>query len=367
MTEFAQALQGKTYQELPADLKPKFENYQFPLQIVKIYKQNGKWSWSIDFQKKPIYEVYKLYKANLIDLPFYQRDKSWSIEKKSELLFTILTGLPIPPILMYEFYDGNSIRYQILDGWQRLSTVMDFLDNKFKIKLDLNIDHFDPDNTTKEEILKALFERLNYRSTPLSKARIILLTALSLNNPNSKEKILLILKYYKNNRLENSTETALNFLIRSLTSFYFTKLKNHAEEKLEKILKGKKHKSFSLIQTTLFKDLISEIPIEEFRKVFEILIDLITLTTNDNIALIKRTNFLGLSEIIGIAIYLIKDSYFPSNRKKIKEIIRELQSKERAYLKKINKETITRNAKVYLQTMEFLIKEVKQITPVTEK
>lgn len=48
----------------------------------------------------------------------------WSIEKKSSFIESILIGIPIPPAFAYENTDGT---WELIDGLQRISTVLEFM------------------------------------------------------------------------------------------------------------------------------------------------------------------------------------------------------------------------------------------------
>ena len=58
--------------------------------------------------------------------PEYQRLFRWSIEQRSRLIESILLGLPIPPIFLIENDDGI---LELIDGLQRTSSVLQFLDH----------------------------------------------------------------------------------------------------------------------------------------------------------------------------------------------------------------------------------------------
>ena len=62
--------------------------------------------------------------------PEYQRRLVWDRKKKSLLIESLLMNVPIPPVFLYE-YDLN--RYEVMDGQQRLNTVVDFYDNRFSL------------------------------------------------------------------------------------------------------------------------------------------------------------------------------------------------------------------------------------------
>lgn len=62
--------------------------------------------------------------------PDYQRGLSWNPEKQSRLIESFIMNIPIPPIFLYEVdYD----RYEVMDGLQRLSTIISFYENKLKL------------------------------------------------------------------------------------------------------------------------------------------------------------------------------------------------------------------------------------------
>lgn len=62
--------------------------------------------------------------------PEFQRNNVWSNPQKSELVESILMGIPIPVIYLFEDRDGSK---QIVDGKQRLTTIIDFQNDKFAL------------------------------------------------------------------------------------------------------------------------------------------------------------------------------------------------------------------------------------------
>lgn len=82
------------------------------------------------------YSVSHLYvlcekRHELILNPEYQRNKVWEKTQKCELVESILMGIPIPIIYLFESKDGKK---QVIDGRQRISAILDFMNNKFKLK-----------------------------------------------------------------------------------------------------------------------------------------------------------------------------------------------------------------------------------------
>lgn len=77
------------------------------------------------------YEQFQLKKYKLD--PPYQRDINvWSIEQKSFLLDTIFKNFPIPPIFLEQKIDSDTgiTNYDVIDGKQRLSTIIGFINNE---------------------------------------------------------------------------------------------------------------------------------------------------------------------------------------------------------------------------------------------
>lgn len=65
--------------------------------------------------------------------PSYQRRKVWPLKFKQELVNVILSGRTFPALIAYkEIDEAGKQTYYIKDGQQRLSAILDFIDNKFK-------------------------------------------------------------------------------------------------------------------------------------------------------------------------------------------------------------------------------------------
>jgi len=69
-------------------------------------------------------EIMSMYERDEIIInPSFQRLFRWSDYQKSRFIETILLGIPIPPIFVAEDKEG---RWELVDGLQRLSTVLSF-------------------------------------------------------------------------------------------------------------------------------------------------------------------------------------------------------------------------------------------------
>jgi hypothetical protein len=70
-------------------------------------------------------EVLSLYRDGDIEIhPEFQRIFRWTIDQKSRLIESLLLGIPIPPIFVSQRPDGI---WDVIDGVQRLSTVLEFV------------------------------------------------------------------------------------------------------------------------------------------------------------------------------------------------------------------------------------------------
>ena len=69
-------------------------------------------------------EIISMYEREEIFInPDFQRLFRWKDDQKTKLIESILLGIPIPPIFVAEDSEG---RWELVDGLQRLSTVLSF-------------------------------------------------------------------------------------------------------------------------------------------------------------------------------------------------------------------------------------------------
>lgn len=76
-----------------------------------------------------------------------QRKLCWKIEQKQELILSMLKGINIPPISVIQYTDDYKNRdkkiFKIIDGKQRLSSMLSFLKGEFYIVWDDNTYFFE--------------------------------------------------------------------------------------------------------------------------------------------------------------------------------------------------------------------------------
>lgn len=63
--------------------------------------------------------------------PDYQRKKVWDVTRKSKLIESFIVNIPIPPVFLYEVEFSE---YEVMDGQQRISTIIDYYNDDFELK-----------------------------------------------------------------------------------------------------------------------------------------------------------------------------------------------------------------------------------------
>ena len=76
--------------------------------------------------------IYEMIENEDIDLnPEFQRHFVWNSKQKSRLIESILLRIPLP---MFYFAEDEDGKISVVDGLQRLTTIKEFMDNKFPLK-----------------------------------------------------------------------------------------------------------------------------------------------------------------------------------------------------------------------------------------
>lgn len=98
---------------------------EYPFTQIKIDKDQ----FSL-FELKRKHEPEDMKRKDIIIDPEFQRNFVWGSAQKSELIESILMGIPLPVIYLFEQLDGKK---QVVDGRQRLTSIFDFMNNKFPL------------------------------------------------------------------------------------------------------------------------------------------------------------------------------------------------------------------------------------------
>jgi hypothetical protein len=101
------------------------------LQLVPIYVKPR----SMKYQPTPlkIEQLVSYFKEHVIDLtPAFQRGRVWSVKLRKGLLKNILQGKPVPAIFLYKKPSGSKNLWIILDGKQRLESILLYIGSQRK-------------------------------------------------------------------------------------------------------------------------------------------------------------------------------------------------------------------------------------------
>nr|WP_294988954.1 DUF262 domain-containing protein [uncultured Sediminibacterium sp.] len=86
----------------------------------------------VDTKNFSLRQIYDMIESKDINLtPDFQRNLVWDNQRKSRLIESILMRIPLP---MFYFAQDDEGRISVVDGLQRLSTIRDFMDNKFHLR-----------------------------------------------------------------------------------------------------------------------------------------------------------------------------------------------------------------------------------------
>jgi hypothetical protein len=100
-----------------------------------------------EYGKKSINDIVLLYKNRQINLePGFQRNSVWTLSDRRRLIESIFAQFPLPNIFLYSRNENGRVVYDVIDGKQRLETILMFMGvanfkkHKFTTKLDLDED-----------------------------------------------------------------------------------------------------------------------------------------------------------------------------------------------------------------------------------
>lgn len=107
--------------------------------------------------------IYNLIDSGAIEMPVFQRNYIWDVKRASKFIESLVLGLPIPQIFLYQKARN---KFLVIDGQQRLLTIYYFIKQRFPLanKRAILRKIFDDNNGITEEILMDgnYFKDLNY-------------------------------------------------------------------------------------------------------------------------------------------------------------------------------------------------------------
>ncbi|MED4018038.1 DUF262 domain-containing protein [Sutcliffiella cohnii] len=115
---------------LKATKKKKNKIEETPIDVIVEKYKKGEFRIVTEQARYPLANLRNIFNEAYNLNPEYQRRRVWDKKRKSRLIESFIINVPVPPIFLYE-YDYS--QYEIMDGLQRVSTIIDFFDNKFKL------------------------------------------------------------------------------------------------------------------------------------------------------------------------------------------------------------------------------------------
>lgn len=98
-------------------------------EIIEKYK-NGENRIVTEQARYPLINLNEIFEENYNLKPEYQRKFVWDTERKSRLIESFIINIPIPPIFLYEI---EYSKYEVMDGQQRVNTILDYYNDKFSL------------------------------------------------------------------------------------------------------------------------------------------------------------------------------------------------------------------------------------------
>ena len=319
--------------------------------------------WLLQVREQPlsVYELKKRIERGLIiQNPDFQRNEVWSNKQRSQLIESILLNFPLPALYLNEDRNGKLI---IIDGKQRISSLVKFLDVEFSLtelsilrqyqgktfdelpviaqnklqdaKLNLYILNYG----TSMPIVYELFNRLNTGGTPLNRQEVrhclfsgqgtVLLKTLA-----ESPKFKAAFDHSLNPLRMKDRETILRFL-----SFYilgYESYQGNLSNFLELGLKQLNQASEAEIQAWTHRfETVMELSLELFGK------DNFRLPLIDEEQNYQSRGFINLAVFDSLAVFIAKKdtAFLRRNAEQIKKNFLELSCKHKDYREAVQSST----------------------------
>lgn len=92
--------------------------------------RDGQYRLVTEQARYPIHILGSIFDSNSLT-PDYQRNQVWDDTKKSRLIESFIMNVPIPPVFLYE---SEYAKYEVMDGLQRISTILSFYKDSFALE-----------------------------------------------------------------------------------------------------------------------------------------------------------------------------------------------------------------------------------------
>ena len=117
-------IQAERFDDMEEDSDTDASEQEFRDAALQIVVQRN------DFLLPNLIDMLKTHKTMEVS-PYYQRRARWDTERKSKLIESFLVNIPVPPIFLYE---NEFARYEVMDGQQRVSAILEYFENQFALR-----------------------------------------------------------------------------------------------------------------------------------------------------------------------------------------------------------------------------------------
>lgn len=92
--------------------------------------KDGQFNIVIDQARYPLFNIREIFNSYKLQ-PSYQRNRVWDKNRKSRLIESLIVNVPIPPVFLYE---TEINKFEVMDGLQRISTIVEFMNDEFELQ-----------------------------------------------------------------------------------------------------------------------------------------------------------------------------------------------------------------------------------------
>ena len=117
-------LESERFDDVPEDSIAGVSEQEFRNAAMQIIVQRN------DFLLPNLIDMLVTHKTVEVS-PYYQRRARWDTVRKSKLIESFLVNIPVPPVFLYE---NDFARYEVMDGQQRVSAILEYFNNQFALR-----------------------------------------------------------------------------------------------------------------------------------------------------------------------------------------------------------------------------------------
>ena len=117
-------LKDERFEDLQDEASVRASEQEFREAALRVVLQRN------DFLLPNLIDMFSTHKTLNVS-PFYQRRSRWDTARKSRLIESFLVNIPVPPVFLYE---NDLAKYEVMDGQQRVSAILEYFDNQFALR-----------------------------------------------------------------------------------------------------------------------------------------------------------------------------------------------------------------------------------------